>query len=59
MTVTFTGFKKTATTKYDDMVVVVDIVKLPPPLNRGLLDFYGLDSPIIAEIGRASCRERV
>jgi uncharacterized protein (TIGR02145 family) len=40
MLVQFTGFWKDETTKYDDAVFVVDIVKQDPPANRGILNFF-------------------
>jgi uncharacterized protein (TIGR02145 family) len=40
MMVQFSGFWKDETTKYDDAVFVLDIVKQDPPANRGILNFF-------------------
>jgi len=50
MTVQFSGFPANDTQSYNNCVYVLDIVKLPPPLTRGLLNFYG-DDPVIAVDG--------
>lgn len=47
MVVQFSGFMKDDTTKYNDEVFVLDIVKQNPPPTRGLLNFFG-DTPIVA-----------
>ncbi len=47
MIVTFTGFRKDDTTIYDDMVIVLDVVKESPPSNRGLVDFFGTGGPVV------------
>lgn len=40
MTLLFTGFMQDETTKYDDAVYVLNIVKQPPPPTRGLMNFF-------------------
>ena len=45
--INLSGFRKDANTKYNDAVVVLDIVKQKPPPTRGLLNFFG-DAPVIA-----------
>ena len=50
MTVQFSGFPANDTQSYNNCVYVLDIVKLPAPLTRGLLNFYG-DVPVISVAG--------
>ena len=45
--INLSGFKKDPNTKYNDAVVVLDIVKQEPPPTRGLLNFFGA-APVIA-----------
>ena len=47
MTLTFRNFPKSDTENYDPWVVVLDIVKQPPPATRGLLSFFGTCPPIM------------
>src|SRR5262245_8979268 len=47
MIVTFTGFRKSDMTIYDDLVIVLDVVKENPPTNRGVLDFFGTGMPVL------------
>lgn len=45
--VCFSGFWKSAKARYDDMVVTLDVVKENPPPNRGLLNFFGDEYPVV------------
>ncbi|RYD55866.1 MAG: hypothetical protein EOP60_05740 [Sphingomonadales bacterium] len=47
MTLNFRGFKRTDGQAYDPLILLLDIVKQPPPANRGLLSFFGTETPII------------
>ena len=47
MIVLCTGFTKDATTRYDDLVLVLDLDKADPPATRGLLAFGAPDAAVL------------